>query len=111
MKPILRQTLVTPHNYSRIATRVIPQDQREAIRPGIRISHYAFINQRGQSGYVIISHTTLRAGICFAEERTVWGTWNEDTATITTDDGQQYTCMGEAVYDSPDQRLAHESKL
>jgi hypothetical protein len=108
MKPILRQALITPRNYSRIAARVIPQDQREAIRPGIRISHYAFTNQRGQSGYVIISHTTGRAGICFAEGQTEWGKWNEETSIITTDSGQRYTPTGVEVFDAADQRRGQE---
>jgi hypothetical protein len=103
MKPILRQALITPHNYHRIAARVVPQDQREAIRPGIRISHYAFTNQHGQSGYVIISHTTQRAGICFAAGRTEWGKWNEETSIIITDSGQRYTPVGEEVLDAADQ--------
>jgi hypothetical protein len=69
----MKHALITPRNYPRIAARLVPQDQREAIRPGIIISHYAFTNRHGESGYVIISHTTRRAGICFAEGRTKWG--------------------------------------
>jgi len=103
MKTILRQALITPRNYSRIAARVVPQDQREAIRPGIRISHYAFTDQHGQSGYVIISHTTQRAGICFAAERTEWGRWNEETDTLITDGGRRYQCAGKAVEEARDQ--------
>jgi hypothetical protein len=57
MRTILKQVLITPRNYSRIAARVVPQDQREAIRPGIIISLYAFTNAQGQQGYVIVSHT------------------------------------------------------
>jgi hypothetical protein len=97
MKKILKQVLITPGNYRRLIARIVPQDQREAIRPGIRISHYAFMNQQGQSGYVVISHTTNRAGLCFAEERTQWGQWSEETEIIITDGGQRYTCTGETV--------------
>ena len=70
MKPILKQVLITPGNYRRICARIVPQDQRDAIRPGIRVSHYTFTNSQGQQGHVIISHTTRRAGICFAQGRT-----------------------------------------
>jgi len=77
MQTILKQVLITPHNYPRICTRIVPQDQREAIRPGIIVSHYAFSNQQGHGGYIIINHTTRRAGICFAEGRTEWGKWDE----------------------------------
>jgi|SRR5262249_15110002 len=97
MKTILRQTLITPGNYSRIAARIVPQDQREAIRPGIRICHYSFTNRQGQQGYVIICYTTNRAGICFAEGSTQWGWWDEDTGIITTDEGRLYNCGGEEV--------------
>ena len=97
MKTILKQALITPGNYSRIAARIVPQDQRDAIRPGIVVSHYPFTNSRGQRGYITISHTTKRAGICFAEEHTQWGRWDEETGTITTDDGQRYTRAGEHV--------------
>ena len=38
MKTLLKQVLITPGNYPRIYARVIPQDQREAIRPGISIA-------------------------------------------------------------------------
>lgn len=103
MKLILRQALITPRNYSCIAARLIPQDQREAIRPGIRISHSAFTNSHGQQGYVIVSHTTRRAGICFAEGRTQWGKWNEETSIIVTDTGQRYTYAGENVSDAEHQ--------
>ncbi len=50
MKTILRQVLITPRNYPRICTRIISQDQRDAIRPGIVISHHAFTNSQGQQG-------------------------------------------------------------
>src|SRR2546429_3174472 len=97
MKTILRHLLITPRNYPRICTRIVPQDQREAIRPGIRISHYAFTYLQGQTGYIIVSHTTQRAGICFAEGRTAWGRWDEETGTITTDGGRFYNRVGEEV--------------
>jgi hypothetical protein len=97
MRTILRQVLITPRNYPRIATRIIPQDQRDAIRPGIIISHYAFTTRQGQEGYVIISHTTQRAGFCVADARTEWGNWSEQTGTITTDSGQLYNRRGEIV--------------
>jgi len=97
MKDILKRQLITPGNYPRMAGRIVPQDQRDAIRPGIRISHYSFTNRQGQQGYVIICHTTSRAGICFAEERTQWGRWNEDAVTITTDDGRLFNSGGEEV--------------
>jgi hypothetical protein len=105
MKTILRQVLVTPGNYPRIAARIVPQDQRDAIRPGIRISHYAFTNSQGQQGFVIISHTTQRAGICFAEGRTEWGRWSEEKRTIITDDERRYNCAGEEVGEARDQLL------
>jgi hypothetical protein len=108
MKTILRHALITPRNYPRIAARVVPQDQREEIRPGISISHYAFTTAQGRQGYVIISHTTRRAGICFAEERTEWGKWSEETRIITTDGGQRYPSAGEEVLDATDQPRGHE---
>jgi hypothetical protein len=108
MKTIVKHALITPRNYSRVAARIIPQDQREAIRPGIRISHYAFANQHGQQGYVIVSHTTGRAGICFGEGRSAWGRWDEETGTITTDGGRRYTRTGEEVHDSRDRLLTQE---
>src|SRR5215510_9580366 len=88
MRTICKQTLITPRNYPRIAIRIVPRDQRDAIRPGIIISHYAFTTKRGQEGYLIISHTTQRAGICVADGGTEWGTWSEETGTLTTDSGQ-----------------------
>jgi hypothetical protein len=97
MKIILKQALVTPGNYPRIAARIVPQDQRDAIRPGIRISHYSFTNRQGQQVYIIVCHTTNRAGISFAEERTLWGRWEQETGIITTDDGRRFTCGGEEV--------------
>jgi len=103
MRSILKKVLVTPGNYRRIAARIVPQDQREAIRPGIRISHYTFTNRQGQQGYIIISHTTRRAGICFAEGRSEWGRWDEDTSTLTTDSGPRYHCAGEEVGEARDQ--------
>jgi hypothetical protein len=90
MKPILKQALITLRNYSRIAARVIPQDQRDAISPGLRISHYVFSCSQGPHRYITISHTTHRAGICFAEERTQWGRWDEETGIITTDGGRLF---------------------
>jgi hypothetical protein len=97
MKHILKRALITPGNYPRIAARIAPQDQRDAIRPGLVVSHHAFINSRGQSGHIMISHTTRRAGISFAEECTRWGWWDEDMGIITTDDGRLYRCGGEEV--------------
>ena len=94
MKTILRQVLITPGNYSRICARIVPQDQRDAIRPGIRVSHYAFTDLQGQQGYVIVSHTTGRAGICFAEGHTEWGRWDDEMGTIITDGGRRYTRAG-----------------
>jgi hypothetical protein len=97
MQSIAKQVLITPRNFPRIAARIVPQDQREAIRPGIIVSHYAFTNAQGQQGYVIISHTTQRAGICFGKEYSEWGTWNEETDTITTDGGRMYNRLGETL--------------
>jgi hypothetical protein len=45
MRTIVKQVLITPRNFPHIAARIAPQDQREAIRPGIIITHYAFTNQ------------------------------------------------------------------
>jgi hypothetical protein len=97
MRTIFKQKLITPHNYPRIALRIVPPDQRDAIRPGIIISHYAFTTRQGQQGFVIISHTTQRAGVCVADGRTEWGNWSEETGTITTDGGQLYNRRGELV--------------
>ena len=99
MRSILRQVLITPRNYPRIALRIVPQDQRDAIRPGIIISHYAFTTRQGQAGYVIISHTTHRAGLCVSGECTEWGSWSEETGTITTDTGRLYNRRGELVFE------------
>src|SRR4029453_4300589 len=79
MRTICKQTLITPRNYPRIAIRIVPQDQRDAIRPGIIISHYAFPTKRGQEGDLIISQQTQRAGICVADGGKEWGTWSEET--------------------------------
>jgi hypothetical protein len=98
MRTILKQVLITPRNYLRIVARIVPQDQREAIRPGIIISHYAFSTPDGQQGYVIVSHTTQRAGISFGEERSEWGRWSEETGTITTDGGRRYNRVGEPLF-------------
>jgi hypothetical protein len=98
MQIILKQVLITPRNYLRIAARIVPHDQREAIRPGIIVSHYGFITQDGQQGYVIISHTTQRAGICFGEAGSEWGTWNEELGTISTDGGRMYDRVGEPLF-------------
>src|SRR5262245_36318586 len=103
MKTILKRALVTPGNYPRILTRIVPPDQRDAIRPGLVVSHYAFTNSQDLHGYFIISHTTRRAGICFSAERTQWGRWNEETGIITTDGGRRYTRLGEEVHDLRDQ--------
>jgi len=48
MPTILKQVLITPRNSPWIAACVVPQDQREAIRLGIIISHYTFTNSHGQ---------------------------------------------------------------
>jgi hypothetical protein len=98
MRTILRQVLITPRNYPRIATRIVPQDQRAAIRPGLIISHYAFTTRQCQDGYVIVSHTTQRAGLCVAGGRTEWGSWSEETGLITTDSGRLYNRRGERVF-------------
>jgi hypothetical protein len=111
MKAILKQTLITPGNYRRIAARIVPHDQREAIRPGIRISHYTFTDAQGQQGYIIVSHTTQRAGICFAEGRTQWGRWDEETGIISTDGGRRYTLVGENVSDERTQLQEQEETL
>jgi len=91
--------LITSRNYLRIYARIVPQDQREAIRPGIIISHYAFTNAQGQQGYVIVSHTTQRAGIYFGAERSEWGTWSEETGTLATDGGRMYNRVGETLFE------------
>jgi len=111
VKPILRQALITPGNYRRICARIVPSDQRDAIRPGIRISHYAFTDSQGQPGYIIISHTTGRAGICFAEGRTEWGKWDGEVSTITTDGGRRYTLTGRNVSDERNQPREHGEAL
>jgi hypothetical protein len=111
MKTILKQALITPGNYSRIAARIVPQDQRDAIRPGIVVSHYPFTNSRDQRGYITISHTTKRAGICFAEEHTQWGRWDEETHTLTTDGGQRYTLAGQNVAKGRDPLREQEDRL
>jgi hypothetical protein len=98
MRTILKQVLITPRNYLRIAARVVPPDQREALRPGIRISHYALTTQDGQQGYVIISHTTQRAGICFGTGRSEWGSWSDEAGTITPDGGRMYNRLGEVLF-------------
>ena len=111
MKPILKQVLITRGNYQRICARIVPQDQRDAIRPGIRVSHYAFTDPQGQQGYVIVSHTTGRAGICFAEGRTAWGRWDEETDIITTDGGRRYTLVGKNMADERQQLREQEETL
>jgi hypothetical protein len=98
MRNILKQVLITPRNYLRIAARIVPHDQREAIRPGIILSHYAFTTQDGRQGYVIVSHTTRHAGICLGEARSEWGTWHEETGTISTDSGRMYNRVGEPLF-------------
>jgi hypothetical protein len=109
MQSIAKQVLITPRNFPRIAARIVPQDQREAIRPGIIVSHYAFTNAQGQQGYVVISHTTQRAGICFGEGRSEWGTWNEETGTITTDGGRMYNRVGEPLFEVGEQCLEQQA--
>jgi hypothetical protein len=111
MKPILKRVLITPGNFRRISARIVPLDQREAVRPGIRISHYAFTDAQGQQGYVIVCHTTGRAGICFAAGRTEWGTWNEQLGTLTTDGGQRYTRAGEPVAEESNPLREQEDRL
>jgi len=73
--------------------------------PGVSATA-GFVVRQGQPGYLIISHTTRRAGICFAEGRTEWSRWDEETGTITTDSGQRYHRVGEKVCDAGDQLLA-----
>jgi hypothetical protein len=97
MKSILKKVLVTPRNFPRVLARIVPQDQREAIRAGIILSHYVFTNRHGQQGYVTISHTAKRAGICFGQERSEWGMWREEAETITTDEGTLYSRVGEVL--------------
>ncbi len=99
MRTLLRQVLITPGNYRRIAPRIVPDDQRQEIRAGIIISHYTFQTAQGQAGYGIISHTTQRAGVCRDGQPSVWGTWNAQTGTITTNDGCVYNRLGEVVDD------------
>jgi hypothetical protein len=110
MRTILKQVLITPRNYGRIAARIVPLDQREAIRPGIIVSHYAFSTPDGQHGYVIISHTTQRAGICCGEGRSEWGSWSDETGTITIDGTRMYSRIGELLFGvgdpCPEQREA-----
>ena len=72
--------------------------------PGVSATA-GFVVRQGQPGYLIISHTTRRAGICFAEGRTEWGRWDEETGTITTDGGQRYDYAGEEVRDAVNQLL------
>jgi hypothetical protein len=105
MRTILKRVLITPRNYPRIAARIVPHDQREAIRPGIIISHYAFTTSRGHQGFVIVSHTTQREGISLGAGRSEWGTWSEETGTITTDGGRMYNRVGEPLYEVGEQGL------
>ena len=105
MRRILKQVLITPRNYPRIAARIVPPDQRAAIRPGIIVSHYAFRTPDGQQGYVIVSHTTQRAGVCLSQGCSEWGRWSEATGTITTDGGQMYNRIGEALFAVGEQGL------
>jgi hypothetical protein len=111
MKTILKQVLITPGNYRHICARIVPQDQRDAIRPGIRVSHWAFTDSHGHQGYVIISHTTGRAGICFGEGRSQWGRWDEGTGVLSTDDGQRYNRVGEQIVEGEDQLLVWTETL
>jgi hypothetical protein len=105
MKTIVKQVLITPRNYLRIAARIVPPDQREAIRLGIIVSHYTFTTSQGQPGYVIVSHTTRRVGISFGADRSEWGTWSEETGTITTDGGRRYSRVGEPLCEVGEQGL------
>jgi hypothetical protein len=107
MQTLVKQGLITPRNFPRLSTRIVPRDQREAIRPGIIIRHYGFTTQHGQSGYVLISHTTQRAGICFGEQRSEWGRWSAETGTITTDGGRLYNRVGEPLFDLGYQALGY----
>jgi hypothetical protein len=100
MRTIVRETLVTARNYPRLCQRIVPADQKAALHAGIVISHYAFTNRLGQSGHVIVSHTTRRAGICFAGERTEWGAWCEETGTITADNGKLFNRVGELIFEA-----------
>jgi hypothetical protein len=105
MQSRVKHVLITPRNFPRIAARIVPQDQRDAIRPGIIISHYTFTMHNGHQGYVIISHTTQRAGICFGEEPSEWGAWSEESGTITTDGGRMYNRVGETLFTVGEQCL------
>jgi hypothetical protein len=105
MQSLVKQVLITPRNYLRIYTCIVPPEQREAIRPGIIICHYAFTTQDGQQGHVIISHTTQRAGICFGEGRSEWGSWSDATGTIATDGGRMYNRLGETLFAVGEQGL------
>jgi hypothetical protein len=96
---LLKAVLITPPNYRRILTRIVPEDQRYAVRAGIIISHYTFTTPDGQTGYGIISHTTRRAGVCIASNPTIWGAWSEQTGTITAAGGLVYNRLGELVCD------------
>jgi hypothetical protein len=105
MPAIFKHVLITHRNFQRIRAGIVPVDQREAIRPGIIITHFAFTSPQGQPGFVVISHTTQRAGICFADRRSEWGTWSEQSGTITTDGGRLYNRVGETVFEVGDQSL------
>jgi hypothetical protein len=103
MRTLFTHVLITPRNFQRIRAGIVPLDQREAIRPGIIISHYAVTTQKGQHGYVITSPTTHRAGICFDDGPTEWGTWDEEAGTITTDGGRRYNRVGETMFEVGDE--------
>ena len=112
MRRIIRHVVVTPRNLTRIQARILPRDQREAVRPGILLTHYAFRTPQGRCGFIIISHAACRAGICF-EGPSEWGHWSPEEHLIRTDTGRIYTSEGELVSDnswrkSDGQELAQE---
>jgi hypothetical protein len=59
--------------------------------------------RHGETGYIIISHSAKRAGICMADGRSERGAWSEQTGTITTNDGRLYNRVGEQICDLKEQ--------
>src|SRR5262245_10005341 len=113
MRYIMRHLLVTPRNLTRIQARILPPDQREAVRPGILLTHYTFRAPQGRRGFIIISHAARRAGICF-EGPSEWGHWSAEEHLIRTDSGRIYTSAGELVSEiswrkREDQEIPQES--
>jgi hypothetical protein len=97
MRAIVRHVLVTPRNLLRVRAKILPRDQREAIRPGILLSHSAFTTRQGRTGFLIISHAARRAGICFEDQPSEWGRSCPEEHCILTDTGQIYSCTGERI--------------